>query len=300
MATRAHSDLMAMRFRTGCLRFLATAVPVAIAVYLNGNSECNAQVPKSVPTQAVASTAKRFASPQATAGRFVTAVNNQNWRDEYECYSAAQQSRFTYFVLLSTRELNESQDLLPELQSILQGHSFPLELLDRFPSQRLDLSNIVDQDEIQLAIQDQQEKTRKQQELWAREVQPMNINWAKLIEQLQPLLVENYRRHSKDSLVVQTGIAHHLGFHRFDRVSKIVLSGNRAEGSVVAIISDPKIEMEESVRGSANQGTARFATLVDRGLKNVGIRDKRVKRKPEKIAFVLEADDWKIDSVPFR
>lgn len=235
----------------------------------------------------------RFRTPQSTADRWVDAVNKQDWREEYECYSGAQQAAFTYHLMLSTRELGDAPDLAIKLGPILARHRFPGHVLDEFPSHRLDLSALTDPKEIELAIQSQSEKRRTQLLRWEREIQPLNIDWPGLIEDLQPLLTESYRRHPHGVHPSATGIAHYLGFHQFDPVSSIEEAGNRAKGAVVAIVRDPDWVSEPDAidpKPWRRNGLSRF----------FGQDKRHIKRAPKIIELVQQADGWKIEAAPFR
>jgi len=240
----------------------------------------------------------RFATPQDTGDRLVHAVNARRWRDEYECYTGAQQARFTYHVMVSIHELSDSQDLSVKLAHILQKFQFPLDLLDRFPSQRSEYIYTGDPMEIPPSIQEHHNHVDLQLERWQHEVQPLSIDWARLIEELQPLFIENYRRHMHHSHPSDTGIVWYLDYHLFKRVPDIKVNGSHAEGSIVAIIRDPEVfelsEVQEAWHG---------ITLSDMLYHVFGIitfKDRRAKYPPERIEFVKVGDLWKVASVPFR
>lgn len=235
----------------------------------------------------------RFRTPQSTADHWIDAVNKQDWREEYECYAGAQQAAFTYHLMLSTRELGEDRDLAIQLEPILSRHRFPHAVLEEFPSHRLDLSALTDPKEIEAAIQGQHERRRTQLLRWEREVQPLNVNWPGLVEDLQPLFTESYRRHQHGVHPSATGIAHHLGFHQFDPPSTIEEDGNRAEGAVVALVRDPD--------GVADPGVIDPKPWRRNGIPRLFGRGKRhIKRAPQKIELVKQADGWKIEAAPFR
>jgi hypothetical protein len=235
----------------------------------------------------------RFRTPQSTAAHWVDAVNKQDWREEYECYAGAQQAAFTYHLMLSTRELGDDPDLAIKLGPILARHRFPHDVLDEFPSHRLDLSALTDPKEIEAAIQGQLEKRRTQLLRWEREVQSLNVNWPGLVEDLQPLLTESYRRHQHGVHPSATGIAHHLGFHQFDPASTIEENGNRADGSVVAIVRDPDWIAEPGVIDPKPWRLNVIPRFFGQGKSHI-------KRAPKKIELVKQADGWKLEAAPFR
>jgi hypothetical protein len=282
------------------LKLFPIVVCLVLVLRLNGTNLCCAQQPDSASAQTSTRADKRFETPQATADYWVRAVKKHNWREEYACYAGAQQAKFTLQVMISTRELNDSHDLAIELERILQKFSFPSNMLDDFPSLRVDLSNLSDPCEIQSGIDDRNEKRQLQLIRWQREVQPLNIDWGRMIGELQPLFTESYKRHLHDLHPSNTGIAHHLGFHLFDRASIVIVDGNLAHGSIVAIVRDPNVLVDSDVGGPEPKGLTTSSTFWDRCFQFTLIRPRRVKRPPEEIRLVRQADGWKIDSVPFR
>lgn len=241
---------------------------------------------------------RQFATPQDTADRLVSAVNEGRWRDEYECYAGSQQARFTYLVLACTRDVSDSPDLTAQVASVLQKFHFPANLLEHFASESLDLSAISDPHEIQLKIEEQQEKREARLELWECDVQPLSIDWAGLIEELQPLLIENYQRHLNSGHPSQTGVVHHLDYHLFETVSDIKVDGTRAEGALIALVRDPTAYQDDDFPGMPRKMMV-SETLRDI-YKTVTLAERRIRRDPERIEFVKEGDQWKVISVPFR
>lgn len=279
------------------MRFLLIAVAPLFVLLLVGNHTGLSLKPDTAASQTSTLADNRFHTPQATAAHWMQSVNKQDWRQEYDCYTGMQQAKFTYQVMLSTRELSDSQDLSISLRQILQRFRFPLSLLDEFPSQRLDLS---DPNEKQAAIDGQAEKRRVQLARWKREVQPLQIDWARMMAELQPLLMESHQRHLRDMHPSTTGIAHHLAYHFFERTSNLKAYGNRAQGTIVGIVRDPDVMSGEGARLRESGGLETIRAFMDRTCQNLSILERRVKRAPESIFLVREAEGWKIDSVPFR
>lgn len=284
------------------LKPIAIAVAIAIATLhlFSSKSPCQAQKPDTTTSSRFSTTSGvRFATPESTTAHWVMAVNQQDWREEYVCYAGAQQSKFTYQVMVSTRELSDSQDLSIELNRILQRYRFPANLVDDFQLTRLDVSHLNDPKLKDAAYEIQNEKRQESLKRWEHEVQPLNIDWASMIGELQPLFIRSYERHKHGIHPSSTGIAHHLHFHRFKRPSSLKVAGNRAEGSIIAIICDPDVVINDAFVPEP-RGLGMISNWFDRGVELLPFVDRRAKRTAEKIGLVEGLDGWKIDLVPFR
>ena len=282
------------------LKLIHIAVSLAFMLPLSSTTPCRSQESDTASSRSSTNADIRFYTPQATVTHWVQSVNKRNWREEYNCYTGTQQANFTYKVMVSTRELSDSQDLTIELSRTLQSYSFASKLLDEFPSTRMDLSNLHDPKSKQSAIEEQNEKRQEQLIRWEREIQPLDIDWAGMIEDLQPLMIQNYQRHELDIHPSQTGIAHHLHYHRFDPPSSIKVVGNRAEGTIIAVVCDPDIMVDKDADEREPKGLKAISSWLDRGIQKLPFRERRVKRSPEKLSLVREVEGWKIDSVPYR
>jgi hypothetical protein len=286
------------------------AASLLLVISLSGCCRYYTRVADSFIARPSISNHNRFATPQDAADRLVRAINGRRWRDEYECYTGVQQARFTYLVIVHARELRDSQDLFLKFEQVLQNFQLPLDLLDRFPDQRLepseildlndisDLSHISDPAVIEIIIQGQDDSQTKL-ERWQQEVQPLSIDWAQLIDELQPLFIENYRRHSRHSYLTEHGIVHYLDYHLFERASNIEVNGTRAEGSIVAIVRDPDVVQFGDDRQWEGSGATTWDSLCYM-LEGVACKDRRLRRAPERMEFIKEGDTWKVASVPFR
>jgi hypothetical protein len=272
---------------------------LALAVLLNRNAVnyCVAQErqkPKS--TESV----RQFESPQELAKYWMRAVNRQNWREEYRCYTGSQQAHFTYNITISVREFSDTKDLSDRCHLILRKFNFPSQILNRFASVRTDLSDVTDPREQEAILERLRIRREEQLDQWEREIQPMNLDWAGLIEQLQPLFTESYRRHSHDIHPSSTGIARHLSYHRFNLPLLNRVDAGYAEGTVVAVISDPNVETELDTNTSTSNQPISLTDRIQSFVKAVGFRDRQVKRNPEKITFNKTDGGWRISSAPFR
>lgn len=286
---------------TRCVRrFAVCPFAVLLVLLISSGGGCRFVTPisGSVVSPSTALNSRRFATPQDTADRLVEAVNEGNWRDEYECYTGAQQARFTYFVMVGTREVSDSPDLSAKVESVLKKFQVPSNLLERFPSGSLDLSSISDPQEAQLRLQEQQERREARLELWEREVQPLSIDWAGLIEELQPLLIENYQRHLNSGHQSQTGMVHYFDYHLFEKVSDLKVNGTRAEGAIVAIVRDPEVSQWDDFPNDPKEMT--ISERLQDIYQTVTLADRRMRRSPDRIEFVKEGDAWKVTSVPSR
>jgi len=285
------------------MRFIGVENSLGFLLLLGASQFCCAQESRnSKPSHETKFSEKGFETPQATASRLIQAVNKQRWGDEYECYTGGQQARFTYRILVSTRELNDTPDLFAKKEGVLQRFQIPNSILERFPSLRSDLSNVSDPQQIQSALQDHQRQLQSRLELWQREVQPLNIEWAKLVEELQPIFVENFRLHEHEILhPSQNGVVSHLGFHQFGRITKVQIDGDHAEGSLFAIVRDPEFTIEENTdEGEPFQKKNGQLNAFFESLRKLASRETHIRRPPMRISFVRETAGWKIDLIPFR
>lgn len=121
-----------------------------------------------------------------------------------------------------------------------------------------------------------------------------------MIAELQPLFMESYQRHLYDMHPSTYGIARHLEYHFFERASNIKAYGNRAQGTIVAIVRNPDVLSGEGAQLRESSGLETISAFLDRIYQKLAIQERRVKRAPENIFLVREADGWKMDSVPFR
>jgi len=242
----------------------------------------------------------RFDTPQFTIAHWVKAVNQHDWREEDNCYTGMQRAKFTYQLMVSTRELSDSQDLTIELSRTFQRYSFVSTLLDEFPSTRLDLSDLHDPISKQSAIEEQDKKRQEQLIRWERNIQPLDIDWAGIIGELQPLLIRSYQRHRHDVHPSSTGITFHLYYHRFHGPLNLEIDGDRATGAVIPIVCDPDMVVDEDSDTRKANGLENVSSWFNQSIKKLPFVERRVKRSPQKISLVREMEGWKIDSVPFR
>ena len=265
-----------------------------------GNTHCLSQESDIGSSRFSTTTSNQFLTPQSTTAHWVKAVNKPDWREEYNCYTGMQQAKFTYQLMVSTRELSDSPDLAIELSRIFQKYSFASKLLDDFPSTRLDLSNLHDPISKQSSIEEQDQKRQEQLIRWEREIQPLDIDWAGMIGDLQSLLIRSYQRHRHDIHPSSTGIARHLYSHRFHGPLNLEIVGDRANGSVIPIVFDPDRLVDEAKDIREANGLKKVSIWFDRSKQKLAFLERRVKRSPEKICLVRETEGWKIDLVAFR
>ena len=300
MESTSIRDLLKAALNAVPYRTFSIVVAFAFVHLFVGTERGLAQPSETTPSRLTKIADVRFATPDSTTAFWTEAVNNQNWREEYDCYTGAQQAKFTYQVMVSTRELSDSQDLSIELGKVLRKHRFPPGLLDEFPSTRMDLSHLSDQEQIQSAIARQNEKRQKQLDRWEREVQPLDIDWAGMIGDLQPLFFLSYQRHKDGVHPSSNGIARHLSYHRFNDPSNLEIEGIHANGSVIAFArNEDAVVDEDKDEGDLNRSRKLFSWL-DRRFQKVLFTERRVTRPAEKVSLVREAEGWKIEVVPFR
>jgi hypothetical protein len=239
-------------------------------------------------------------SPEDIAIQWMQSVNEQNWRREYECYTGSQQAAFTHKIVVCSRELLGAEDFASDLNQILRRFNVPNDLLDKYPSLRLDLSNMTNRDEIALAVEKQSKLRRQQLLRWESEVQTLDVDWAGLIEELQPLFVESLQRHQNDDHPSSSGLAYSLGYYTLDEVRNISVVGNLAEGSAIAIIRDPKIMPGVEMIEERTTRPVSISSIGDWISESLGFQKPVSRCLPEKITFKKVADGWRIDSAPFR
>lgn len=199
--------------------------------------------------------------------------------------------------MVSTRELSDAQDLSVELGRILQKYRFPSSLLDKFPSTRLDLSNLSDPLLIQEALERQNEQRQEQIARWERNVQPSDTDWAGMIEDLQPLLSLSDQRNREGLHPSSTGIMRQLSYHRFDGPSKLKVNGDHAYGLVTTFVDDEDVKSEIHAEAI---GPGKFFAWAKGRLRKTSLPQGRIRQSMEKISLVRESEGWELDSVPFR
>jgi hypothetical protein len=276
---------------------LYPALILVILSNLNAPNYCLTQEPQKL--QATATTIQ-FESPQELAKYWMKAVNRQNWRDEYRCYSGTQQAQFTYNIFRSINEFSDTKDMSDQCDLILRQFNFPSQILGRFASLRTDLSGITNPQEMNAILERLRLSRKEQLQRWEREVQPLNLDWDGMIEQLQPLFIANYSRHSQDLHPSSTGIVHHLGYHRFELPSINRITEADAEGTVVAIIRDPNIETELDTNAQTSNQSISLTNRIQSFVQDAGFRGRQVKRKPAKLLFTKIDGAWRISTAPYR
>lgn len=275
-----------------CFVAVLAFLPLGLATF-----RCHAQERGEANQRRSVSADPRFRTPRETAVRWVDAVNGRHWGAEYECYAKDQQARFTLQVLMSTDEIRDSETLSKELQAVFDHHRFPKRLLDEYPSLRRDLSLIRGDAEIRRLIEQQFEERELQVERWKRHIHPMPIDWARLLDDLRPILVKNYENHLHGFHPSCTGVVHHLDYHRFVNVSIDEIDGASAYGTVVPILRDSKSMIDDDPFRGKFDG---LTFLLDHQRWLSLLRKRRGERLPETIRLVRVDEGWKLDSVPFR
>ncbi len=294
------------RHSASCRRLTAAWIVWAGATLI-----CYAEEP-TTPPPPVAAVARdnRFDRPESTIRHFRNAVSERHWRDEYECYSDRLKARFTYHVMICTREISDSEDLAAKVERAFQKFRIPDGLLDRFPSMRTTVlttrssaasEHVERQRDLEMKAFERESLRRI--EIWAAEVYSLDIHWAGLIDELQPLFLENFRRHIGEAIhPSQTGIVWHLDYHTFNRVRDLQTDDVRSEGMIVARVRDPPLVVEQEVTPGTETGKSSWKSNL-LGLKELISTDawqKRGTRPAAKISLVRLTDGWKIDAVPYR
>lgn len=280
-------------------------------LWAGAGSLCDAEE-STTPPVPVAAVVKdnRFDSPKATIRQFRKAVSQRSWRDEYECYSDQLKARFTYHAMICTREMSDSEDLAAKVGRAFQKFHIPDGLLDRFPSLRTeDLSTRSsapserDEQQRDLEIVAIERELQRRIEIWADEVYSLEIDWAGLIEELQPLYLENARRHKdEEAHPSQTGIVWQLDRHTFNRVRDLQTDDGRSEGLIVACVRDPRSVVEQAVTlGTETEKLSWKSRVVSwKEHMSADAWQRGVMRPAGKISLVRRNGDWKIDQVPYR
>jgi hypothetical protein len=239
-----------------------------------------------------------WGSPEATLAHFRQAVEQRNWRDEHACYSAQLQARFALHVVLGIHELVDSRDLADAAHAALQKYGLPADLLERFPSLRQSDEDDWDSSQSESTLRQRQQDSQRRLERWTAEVYSAHIDWGGLIDDLQPLLMENFLRHEFDEHhASQTGVVFHLDFWVFDPVQALTTGTDRSEGKIIArerarhrsMSSESGIEWEWSPWDNAWQ-----KLLAVLGW------EQPYERPANVISLARVAEGWKIDAVPYR
>ncbi len=295
----------AIRSLTKVPRFLPLVIrPVAAClVFIASNTLAIADDPRAIIVgYGSADKDNRFETPEATIRTFRNAVKHRRWRDEYECYTGTQQAQFTYHLMVSTREISDSKDLAPKVARLFQDFQIPSGLLNRFPSMRVDLGANLDDQQIQAVLDAQASERKLRMERWQQEVQPLNIDWAGLIDELQPIFLKNYARHKNTHHPSQSGIVSHLDYHTFDAVKDLEIRHDTAKGMIVARLRDTNALVQDEVASGTwnptSHGKSALANLKDR-LLPVSLRA-HTEREASEISFIRQPDGWKIAMVSFR
>jgi hypothetical protein len=247
--------------------------------------------------QRTSNSAGIHSTPQDTLRIFRRAVRESNWRQEFECYAETLQVRFSYMIVQATRELIDEPQLAKQANEALEKHDIPLKTLDSFPSLRQS-GRETDATEFQLIL-------NRRLAQWRRDVFPNGSNWPELIEELQPLLLENYRRHQNEALhPCQNGIVMQLGYHLYLAESEMQVQGDSVRGFIVAEVRDTT-GMEISEQDSSgvragddlelDSGRSRWLTRLVSYFEPI-----RVMRPKAPVALVRIKSEWKIETIPYR
>jgi hypothetical protein len=244
---------------------------------------------------------ERFATPQATFNCFRAAVKDRVWCDEFACYSPRLKAKFTYHIVMATRELADSEALKARAENAIRQNRLPTDLLDRFPSLKMDLSHLKSESVIQATLAAQQQVLQDHLDRWASEIFPLEVDWSSLIRELQPLFEENVRRNQDSLHPSQFGIVNHLDYHVYDRVWKMTTMEDRAVGLVVVRLRDPSIELmvDENLTNRLSQ-SLKSSIFYWRNFTSLDAWQGRVGRDPARVELIKQADGWKLDSVPGR
>lgn len=229
-------------------------------------------------------------SPAATLNQFCKAVRAMDWESEFLCYTESRRSRFTYFVIRGIDELGGEVDLTEKATALVSEFEIPNEAFTNFPSMRSENAS-------RSTVDFQIELDRRLDE-WRSEIYPKVKNWPEFIKRLQPILVENHSRHTNDSThPSQTGIVSHFNFHYFERAKNLTISEDQAEATTVAIVRDPNWQpMEEN---KSSDSTASYGTQIGKTFMQL-VKGRNIRRAEEKIRLIFEANEWRVESVPFR
>lgn len=238
-----------------------------------------------------------YSTPQDTLRIFRRAVRESDWRQEFECYAETLQVRFSYMIVQATRELIDEPLLAKQANEALEKHDVPLKTLDSFPSLRQS-GRETEPNDFQLIL-------NRRLAQWRRDVFPNGSNWPELIAELQPLLLENYRRHQHESLhPCQNGIVMQLGYHLYLAESEMQVQGDSVRGFIVAEVRDTagmEISEQDSsgVRADADleldSEQSRWLTRLVSYFEPV-----RVMRPKAPVALIRIKSEWKIETIPYR
>jgi hypothetical protein len=234
----------------------------------------------------------KFHTPEATLEQFCHAVRKQDWELEYRCYSNELRSRFTYMLLRSIDELSDEQDLMESALSILKQYEIPYEAFTRYPSLR-STNQRISADEHQRELQNRLSE-------WSTEIFPKVKDWPKIIRQLQPLLTENYNRHSYDTThPSQSGLVHHLSFHFYTLPSDVSILEQTAEASIVAIVRDPDWQPLEPEPEPTQVKSISFSERLKQNFVRL-LEGSNIRRPQAKAQLILEEAEWRVAVIPYR
>jgi hypothetical protein len=202
---------------------------------------------------------------------------------------------------MATRELADSEALKARAENAIRQNRLPTDLLDRFPSLKMDLSHLKSESVIQATLAAQQQVLQDHLDRWASEIFPLEVDWSSLIRELQPLFEENVRRNQDSLHPSQFGIVNHLDYHVYDRVWKMTTMEDRAVGHVVVRLRDPSIELmvDENLTNRLSQ-SLKSSIFYWRNFTSLDAWQGRVGRDPARVELIKQADGWKLDSVPGR
>lgn len=251
----------------------------------------------SISTMLFAQTAERpsteaFSSPQKTLDRFDKAVRAEKWREEYLSYSHSLRSRFTYFLIRAVDELSSENDLMLKASQALQEQGVPDEAFTNYTSLRA-VNQSITPEEFQQQLQQRLDR-------WKNEIYPKVAQWSELIEDLQPLLSENHKRHELDPThPSQTGIIRHFNFHYYEPATDLTFSQRKAQAKIVAIVRDPNWESVEDPNAKADVKQASFIDRFSAKITRL-VSGSNIRRPPENVQLIFEDNEWRIDSIPYR
>jgi len=231
-------------------------------------------------------------TPKTTLEQFCNAVRQQDWEMEYRCSSNSLRSRFTYMLIRSIDELSGEQDLMENATFILTQHAIPDEAFTSYPSLR-STNNQITPEEFQKELQNRLKN-------WRTEIFPKVKDWPKIIQQIQPLLNENYDRHSHDlTHPSQSGIVRHLRFHYYATPFDLSISQQKAEASIVAIVRDPDWQPLESEPDPAETKTKTFGERFTQKIAKL-MEGPNIRRPTAKVQLILEESEWRVEVIPYR
>lgn len=251
----------------------------------------------SLSTMLFAQTAERrategFSSPQKTLDTFSEAVRAEKWREEYLSYSHSLRSRFTYFLIRAVDELSSENDLMLKASQKLQEHGVPDEAFTNYTSLRA-VNQSITPEEFQQQLQQRLDR-------WKNEIYPKVAQWPELIEDLQPLLSENNKRHKLDPThPSQTGIIRHFNFHYYEPATDVTFSQRKAQAKIVAVVRDPDWESVENPHAKAEVEKPSFIDRFSAKISRL-VSGSNIRRPPGNVQLIFEDNEWRIDSIPYR